>query len=201
MRITLGFLVPGGSAAPPAKSQEKAGAVPFTVPPGFVAERVAGPPLVEHPLMAVFDERGRLWVAESAGLNLKMAERLSKLPDGIRVLEDADGDGRFDRAHAFADKMTFPMGVLYHDGAVYSTAAPSLWRIEDKGGVAGWRQELVRTLPPEEVARRTRRSRTAVYVRRYVLGVGPSRRQRANRVRPLAWHARTPVTPAGPSGN
>jgi hypothetical protein len=39
--------------------------------------------------------------------------------------------------------------------------------------------ELARTLPPEEVARRTRRSRTAVYVRRYVLGVSPSRRRQA----------------------
>src|SRR5262245_13630578 len=37
----------------------------FTTPPGFVVERVAGPPLVERPMMAGFDELGRLFVCDS----------------------------------------------------------------------------------------------------------------------------------------
>src|SRR5262249_50686841 len=42
----------------------------FTTPPGFVVERVAGPPLVERPMMAGFDEVGRLFVCDSSGFNL-----------------------------------------------------------------------------------------------------------------------------------
>ena len=43
--------------------------------------------------------------------------------------------------------MTFPMGVLWHDGALYSASPPSLWRLEDTTGrgVADKRQELVTT--------------------------------------------------------
>ena len=34
----------------------------FTVPDGFTVERVAGPPLVDRPITAAFDEQGRLYV-------------------------------------------------------------------------------------------------------------------------------------------
>ena len=39
----------------------------FTVPDGFTVERVAGPPLVDRPITAAFDEQGRLYVADSSG--------------------------------------------------------------------------------------------------------------------------------------
>lgn len=119
--------------------------VPIQVPPGFVVERVAGSPLVEHPVMAGFDDRGRLFVAESAGHNFKAVDLLKQLPNSIRRLEDSKGAGRFDKSTVFADQMTFPMGSLWHDGALYVCSPPSLWRLEDtKGaGVADQRQELV----------------------------------------------------------
>jgi putative heme-binding domain-containing protein len=129
-------------AAPPA-AEQNAGAI--RVPAGFVVERVAEPPLIEHPMMACFDERGRLFVAEAAGVNRKADLLLKELPNRIRLLEDTDGDGRFDRSTIFADKMTFPMGVLWHDGAVFAASAPSLWRLQDTTGkgVADQRKELV----------------------------------------------------------
>src|SRR4051794_21106364 len=70
--------------------------LPFRVPPGFVAERVAGPGLVEHPMFACFDDRGRLLVADSAGSNPSGEALAKEPPHRIRRLEDADGDGRFD---------------------------------------------------------------------------------------------------------
>lgn len=119
--------------------------IPFTLPPGFVAERVAGAPLVEHPVMASFDNQGRLYVAESAGMNLKADDLLQQLPNSIKRLEDTNGDGQFDKATIFADKMSFPMGVLWHKGAVYTCSPPSLWKLEDTDGdgVADNRTELV----------------------------------------------------------
>src|SRR2546421_3318009 len=66
----------------------------FQLPPGFSIEKVAAPPLVEHPMMACFDDRGRLFIAESAGQNLKAADLVKSPPNFIRVLDPADASGR-----------------------------------------------------------------------------------------------------------
>lgn len=123
--------------------------IPFTVPRRFMAERVAEPPLTTHPMFASFDDHGRLYVAASAGTELNPEKRKRTPPDSIRVLEDTDGDGRFDKSHVFADKLTYPQGVLWHDGAVFTASPPSLWRLEDTDGdgVADQRRELVTGFP------------------------------------------------------
>src|SRR5262249_36509497 len=70
--------------------------VPSHCPPGFVAEGVAGPTLVEPPMFACFDDRGRLYVADSTGENPSGDDLARNPPHRIRRLEDRDGDGRFD---------------------------------------------------------------------------------------------------------
>ncbi len=115
------------------------------LPEGFTIERVASAPLVAHPVMAGFDDRGRLFVADNAGLNLPADELLKQRPNMIRMLEDTDGDGRFDHSTVFADKMTFPQGAAWYRGALYVASPPEIWRLEDTNddGVADKRQELV----------------------------------------------------------
>ncbi|HYT88426.1 MAG TPA: PVC-type heme-binding CxxCH protein [Gemmataceae bacterium] len=139
----LGWLLEPGT--PRSAAQPSAPIMKFKVPAGFVVERVAGPPLVQHPMMACFDERGRLFIAEAAGVNRKAADLLANPPNAIRLLEAADDRGIFRAVRTFADKMTLPMGVLWHDGALYTASPPSLWRLEDTRGtgVADQRQELV----------------------------------------------------------
>jgi len=121
---------------------------PITVPDGFTIEVVAAPPLVRHPMMAGFDERGRLFIAESDGQNLQKDELLKQLPRFIRVLEDTDGDGKFDRSGVFADRMVMPEGALWHEGALFVVSSPYLWRLEDAdgNGVAEKRERLVGTM-------------------------------------------------------
>jgi putative heme-binding domain-containing protein len=117
----------------------------FRVPAACVVELVAGEPLIQYPLFACFDDRGRLYVAEGTGTNLPGAELVKLNLGKITLLEDTDGDGRFDKAKTFADKLVFPQGVLWHDGAVYVASHPAIWKLRDTDGddVADVREELV----------------------------------------------------------
>ena len=103
----------------------------FTVPDGVTVERVAGPPLVDRPITASFDEQGRLYVADSSGSNDPVQKQLAEKPHRIVRLEDRDGDGQFDYSVVFADKMMFPQGTLWHDGSLFVAAPPSIWRLTD----------------------------------------------------------------------
>lgn len=118
---------------------------PIQVPNGFVVELAAAPPLVKHPMMAAFDDRGRLFIAESAGENLRRPELEEQLPNFVRMIEDTDGDGRFDKSTIFADKMTFPQGALWHEGALYVASSGGIWRLQDTDddGVADVRELIV----------------------------------------------------------
>lgn len=115
----------------------------LTVPPGFVVERVAGPPLVDRPIVADFDEEGRLYVADSSGSSEKVDKQLAERPHRIVRLEDTDGDGTFDRSVVFADRMMFPEGAMWFDGSLYVAAPPSIWKLTDTDhdGVADRREE------------------------------------------------------------
>jgi putative membrane-bound dehydrogenase-like protein len=104
------------------------------VPPGFTIERVAGSPLVERPIVASFDDQGRLYVAESSGTNADVETQLAELPHRVVRLDDEDGDGVFDRRTVYADKLMFPEGVCYLDGSVYVATPPSIWKLTDTDG-------------------------------------------------------------------
>ncbi|MEW5975905.1 MAG: PVC-type heme-binding CxxCH protein [Acidobacteriota bacterium] len=115
----------------------------LTVLEGFAVETAALPPLVERPMVADFDEQGRLYVADSSGSNEKVKDQLEKRPHRIVRLEDVDNDGRFDRSTIFADKMMLPEGALWHEGSLYVAAPPSIWKLTDTNndGVADQREE------------------------------------------------------------
>jgi putative heme-binding domain-containing protein len=108
-------------------------------------EQVAGPPLIRYPLFATLDDRGRLFVAEGTGTNLPGKELVPKKLGRINLLEDTDGDGKYDKSTVFADGLIFPTGVLWHDGRLYATSHPSLFCFEDTRGTgkADRREALV----------------------------------------------------------
>ncbi|HLJ12009.1 MAG TPA: PVC-type heme-binding CxxCH protein [Planctomycetaceae bacterium] len=106
----------------------------FTLPAGFEIELIAGPPLVDRPIVADFDEQGRLYVADSSGSNDKVEKQLAEKPHRIMRLEDSDGDGRFDKSVVFADQMMFPEGAMWLDGSLYVAAPPSIWKLTDTDG-------------------------------------------------------------------
>ncbi len=56
-------------------------------------------------------------------------------PSGkVKLLEDRDGDGRFDRVHVFADGLVLPTGVMRWKKGVLVTAAPDVLYLEDTDG-------------------------------------------------------------------
>ena len=117
------------------------------VPEGFTIEVAAASPLVKYPMLAGFDHRGRLFIAASSGKNIRSADLVKDPPNLIRMIADTDGDGVFDRSTVFADKMTLPMGALWHRGALYVASPPNIWRLRDfdDDGVADERTILVDT--------------------------------------------------------
>ncbi len=104
------------------------------VPPEFSIELAAGEPLLRFPMFACFDDKGRLYVAESSGKDLYAG--LKKLTQDCRVLrlEDADGDGRFEKATVFQDHVTFPMGLAWHEGRLYLADPPDIIALTDADG-------------------------------------------------------------------
>lgn len=114
--------------------ERRAGSRVFQVPDGFEIELVAQPPLVDRPIVADFDESGRLYVADSSGSNDPVAQQEKERPHRIVRLEDTDRDGKFDRRTIFADRMMFPEGTLWYAGSLYVSAPPSIWKLTDADG-------------------------------------------------------------------
>ena len=139
----LALTVALGLFAPAVGGETRLNGHAFRLPDGYAIEIAAGAPLVERPIVADFDEDGRLYVAESSGTNDPVGKQLAEKPHKILRLEDSDGDGRFDRRTVFADRMMFPEGAMWLDGSLFVAAPPSIWKLTDVDGdgVADRREE------------------------------------------------------------
>jgi len=130
------------------KQQEGPGTGPgdLQVPDGYVIEEVVSPDLISYPMFASFDDRGRLFVFESTGVNTMGTEEMLKNPTyHIRLLEDTDSDGTFDKSSIFVDNVPLPMGGTFYQGSLYAAAPPNLMRYTDTDddGVADEKEVLL----------------------------------------------------------
>jgi mono/diheme cytochrome c family protein/glucose/arabinose dehydrogenase len=84
----------------------------FTLAPGLRVELVAADPLINDPIAAEFDERGRLWVVEMLGYMPNVDGTGEAEPVGkIAILSDEDGDGRMDARVEFMENLVLPRSV------------------------------------------------------------------------------------------
>ncbi len=105
----------------------------FKLEPGLKVERVAAEPLVVDPVAVAFDEQGRMFVVEDRGYPVGPGK--GNPPIGkVVLLEDSDGDGKYDKRTVFADGLTFPNGVMPWKGGVYVTCAPNVYYFKDTNG-------------------------------------------------------------------
>ncbi|MBI4664338.1 MAG: c-type cytochrome [Verrucomicrobia bacterium] len=105
----------------------------FAVEPGLRIELVAAEPLVVDPVAFAFDEQRRLYVVECRGWPDKMDGKRTK-EGKIVLLEDVDGDGRYDKRTEFADGLTYPNGIMCWRGGVFVTCAPDIFYFKDTSG-------------------------------------------------------------------
>jgi putative membrane-bound dehydrogenase-like protein len=103
------------------------------VRPGFTVEIVAAEPLIADPVAVDWGADGKAWVVEMADYPLGLDGKMK--PGGrVRVLEDADGDGRLERSSLFLDGLKFPTAAMpWRRGAIVC-AAPEILYAEDLDG-------------------------------------------------------------------
>ncbi|MBM3833664.1 MAG: dehydrogenase [Verrucomicrobia bacterium] len=102
----------------------------ITLPPNFSAKLFAAEPNVQQPIAFAIDDRGRLWVAEGFTYPRRAPEGQGK--DRILILEDTDGDHKFDKRTVFMEKLNLISGLEVGFGGVWIGAAPHLLFIPDK---------------------------------------------------------------------
>ncbi|HZW34974.1 MAG TPA: PVC-type heme-binding CxxCH protein, partial [Isosphaeraceae bacterium] len=125
----------------------------MTVADGLEVRLFAAEPMVRQPVAIEFDDRGRLWVIQylqypnPAGLKRVSVDRYSRtaydrIPeppprgpagaDRITILEDADGDGRAERARDFVAGLNLASGLAFGHGGVFVLQAPYLLFYPDR---------------------------------------------------------------------
>jgi putative membrane-bound dehydrogenase-like protein len=105
----------------------------FKLPPGFRIELVASEPLIRSPVALDFDENGRMFVVEYPEYN-QYANKNFKGRGCVKMLEDTDGDGKFDKSTVYVDNLDSPVAVACYDGGVFVGAVPDILYCKDSKG-------------------------------------------------------------------
>jgi putative membrane-bound dehydrogenase-like protein len=132
--------VPGPAPKSPQESLKA-----LHVKPGFEARLVAAEPLVQDPVFIDWDAKGRMWVVEmgdypfAPGEKTKDGsvgqEKVSELQTGrVKILEDTNGDGVYDKSTLFLDGLKHPTGLAPWKNGVFIANIPDIFYAEDTDG-------------------------------------------------------------------
>ena len=103
------------------------------VPPDFELQLFAAEPDIVKPIAMAWDERGRLWIAETVDYPNEVREG-EPGRDRIKILEDTDRDGRADKFTVFAEGLNIPTSLTFANGGVIVAQAPHFLFLKDTDG-------------------------------------------------------------------
>ena len=139
--------VPGSAPRPASESLAA-----MRVRDGFTVTLAAAEPLVMDPVFIDWDERGRMWVAEMGDYPFAEGEATrdgrvtwkdgvpgegADLPlraGRVRILEDADHDGRYEKSTLFLDGLRHVTGLACWKGGVFVANIPDIFYAKDDDG-------------------------------------------------------------------
>src|SRR5690606_3504962 len=104
------------------------------VPVGFEIKLFAAEPDINKPIHMDWDERGRLWIAETMDYPNMVRDNKEEGKDMIKILEDTDGDGKADKFTVFADKLNIPTSFAFINGGIVVAQAPDFLFLKDTNG-------------------------------------------------------------------
>jgi putative membrane-bound dehydrogenase-like protein len=86
-------------------------------PPDFEAKLFAAEPDIAKPIWLAWDERGRLWIAETFDYPNNMLSP-EQGHDRIVICEDTKGQGKADKFTVFAEQLSVPTSFVFANGGV-----------------------------------------------------------------------------------
>lgn len=93
-------------------------------PTDFELKLFVSEPQIKRPICMNWDERGRLWIAESVDYP-NNRQQSGQGNDRIVICEDTNGDGKADKFTVFADKLSIPTSFVFANGGIIVTQAPN----------------------------------------------------------------------------
>ncbi len=112
---------------------------------GFRVELVASEPMIGTPVAMSWDDQGRIYVCEMAGYMNDIDAKGEDQPIGrVSRLEDMDGDGVFETATVFADKLFMPRSVTaFGDGCIIGEPPNLIWYHDTDGDGVADKKEVI----------------------------------------------------------
>jgi putative membrane-bound dehydrogenase-like protein len=106
----------------------------IVVPGGFEVKLVASEPDIKKPIWMTWDERGRLWIAESLDYPNRVRPLSEPGRDRIVICEDTNADGRMDKFTVFAEGLNIPTSFTFSNGGIILHQAPDTIFLKDTDG-------------------------------------------------------------------
>ena len=127
-------------------------APPRVVDPRLVLEQIAREPQIVTPTGLAVGARGRILVIESH-THFRPKDYTGPPADRIRLFEDADGDGRFERVSTFFEGTKLTMSLAFaRDGSLFVATRSALYRLADRNS-DGKADSTSETRPPAPIVR------------------------------------------------
>ena len=104
------------------------------VPADMELKLFASEPDIMKPIAFAWDNRGRLWVAETSDYPHGVMDDQQQGHDKIVICEDTDGDGKADKFTVFADHLNIPTSFTFANGGIVVAQPPNFLFLKDSSG-------------------------------------------------------------------